>query len=61
MTTSSHRFLRRSILLNGLFAVEGGSMFVLDIVLAAALGLGARSDSLYAAWSLPLTLSLIHI
>lgn len=29
-------------------------MFLLDVVLAAALGLGARSDTLYAAWSLPL-------
>lgn len=29
-------------------------MFVMDIVLAASLGLSARSDSLYAAWSLPL-------
>ena len=31
-------------------------MFVLDVVLAAALGLGAHSDSLYAAWSLPLVI-----
>jgi len=31
-------------------------MFFLDVALAAALGLGARSDSLYAAWSLPLTI-----
>ncbi len=54
MTTSSHRLFRRSILFNGLFAVEGASMFLLDVVLAAALGLGARSDTLYAAWSLPL-------
>lgn len=29
-------------------------MFLLDVVLAASLGLGARSDTLYAAWSLPL-------
>lgn len=29
-------------------------MFLMDVVLAAALGLGARSDTLYAAWSLPL-------
>jgi len=29
-------------------------MFLLDIALAATLGLGARSDILYAAWSLPL-------
>ena len=55
MTTSS-RFLQRSALLNTLFAVEGGSMFFLDVALAAALGVGARSDSLYAAWSLPLTI-----
>lgn len=54
MTTSSHRFLQRSVLLNALFTLEGGSMFLLDIVLAAALGVGARSDTLYAAWSLPL-------
>lgn len=53
---TSSRFLRRSLLLNVLFAVEGGSNFVIDIALAAALGVGARSDSLYAAWSLPLTL-----
>ena len=53
MTTSSRRFLQRSVLLNALFALEGGSMFVLDVILAAALGLGARSDTLYAAWSLP--------
>jgi putative peptidoglycan lipid II flippase len=56
MTTSSRRFLQRSVLLNALFALEGGSMFVLDVILAAALGLGARSDTLYAAWSLPLTI-----
>ncbi len=31
-------------------------MFILDVALAAALGVGARSDSLYAAWSLPLTI-----
>lgn len=31
-------------------------MFLLDVALAAALGLGARSDSLYAAWSLPLVI-----
>lgn len=31
-------------------------MFFLDVALAAALGVGARSDSLYAAWSLPLTI-----
>lgn len=55
MSTSS-RFLQRSALLNILFAVEGGSMFFLDVALAAALGVGARSDSLYAAWSLPLTI-----
>ena len=55
MTTSS-RFLQRSALLNILFAVEGGSMFFLDVALAAALGVGAHSDSLYAAWSLPLTI-----
>jgi putative peptidoglycan lipid II flippase len=55
MTTSS-RFLRRSALLNALFTVEGGSMFLLDVALAATLGLGIRSDSLYAAWGLPLTI-----
>lgn len=55
MTTPS-RFLQRSALLNILFAVEGGSMFFLDVALAATLGVGARSDSLYAAWSLPLTI-----
>ena len=53
---TSSRFLKRSLLLNALFTVEGASNFVLDIVLAAALGVGARSDTLYAAWSLPLTL-----
>lgn len=50
----STRLFQRSALLNGLFAIEAGSMFLLDIALAAALGLGARSDILYAAWSLPL-------
>lgn len=29
-------------------------MFLMDVALAASLGLGVRSDSLYAAWSLPL-------
>lgn len=55
MTTSSP-FLRRSLLLNGLFVIEGGSNFLLDVALAAALGVGIRSDSLYAAWTLPMTL-----
>ena len=54
--SQSTRFLQRSAVLNGLFAIEGASMFVLDVVLAAALGLGAHSDSLYAAWSLPLVI-----
>ena len=31
-------------------------MFALDMALAAALGLGASSDTLYAAWSLPMTI-----
>lgn len=50
----STRLFQRSVLLNVLFVIEAGSMFLLDIVLAAVLGLGARSDILYAAWSLPL-------
>jgi putative peptidoglycan lipid II flippase len=54
--SSSSRLLRRSVFLNGLFVVEGGAMFLLDVALAASLGLGIRSDSLYAAWSLPLTI-----
>ncbi len=54
--TSSSRFLKRSVLLNALFVTEGASNFLLDIALAAALGVGARSDSLYAAWNLPLLL-----
>lgn len=52
----STRFVRRSALLNALFVAEGASMFVLDVALAAALGLGAQSDALYAAWSLPMTI-----
>lgn len=54
--TSSSRFLKRSVLLNGLFVIEGASNFLLDIAMAAALGVGVRSDSLYAAWNLPLLL-----
>lgn len=50
------RFVNRSILLNGLFAVEGASMFIMDMALAATLGLGSQSDILYAAWSLPQTI-----
>lgn len=49
-------FLGRSALLNALFISEGAFNFLLDVVLAASVGLGARSDSLYAAWSLPLTI-----
>jgi len=52
--SQSTRLFQRSAVLNGLFAIEAGSMFLLDIALAATLGLGARSDILYAAWSLPL-------
>lgn len=54
--TATSRFLKRSALLNGLFAIEGGSMFLLDVALAATLGLGAQSDILFAAWSLPQTI-----
>lgn len=54
--TKAPRLLQRSVVLNVLFAVEGGSMFLLDIVLASALGVGIRSDSLYAAWMLPQTI-----
>lgn len=54
--STATRFVRRSVLLNGLFVAEGASMFVLDMALAAALGLGAQSDILYAAWSLPMTI-----
>jgi putative peptidoglycan lipid II flippase len=49
-------FLRRSALLNGLFIAEGMGNFLLDATLASVLGLGARSDILYAAWSLPMTI-----
>lgn len=49
-------FLGRSALLNFLFISEGAFNFLLDAVMAASVGLGARSDSLYAAWSLPLTI-----
>ncbi|MFO7662687.1 MAG: lipid II flippase MurJ [Chloroflexota bacterium] len=49
-------FLRRSALLNGLFISEGLGNFLLDATLAAVLGLGVRSDVLYAAWSLPMTI-----
>lgn len=52
----STRLFQRSVVFNALFALEAGSMFLIDIALAAALGLGARSDILYAAWSLPLTI-----
>jgi putative peptidoglycan lipid II flippase len=31
-------------------------MFILDVTLAAVLGIGVQSDALYAAWSLPLTI-----
>lgn len=55
-TTSTTRFVRHSVLLNGLFLAEGAIMFALDIALAAALGLSAQSDILYAAWSLPVTI-----
>lgn len=55
-SSSTSRFVRRSVLLNGLFLAEGGIMFALDIALAATLGLSARSDILYAAWSLPVTI-----
>ncbi len=48
--------MQRSVLLNGLFLAEGAIMFALDIALAAALGLSAQSDILYAAWSLPVTI-----
>ncbi|WP_374686278.1 hypothetical protein, partial [Promineifilum sp.] len=54
--STATRFVRRSVLLNGLFVAEGAAMFVLDMGLAAALGLGAQSDILYAAWSLPMTI-----
>lgn len=53
---SPSRFVSRSLLLNGLFAFEGASMFILDVTVAATLGLGAQSDILYAAWSLPQTI-----
>ncbi len=46
-------FMGRSATLSGLFALEAGGGFLLDVVLAAAFGLGAHSDALYAAWKLP--------
>lgn len=46
-------FLGRSAFLNVLFAVEAGVSFLLDVILAAALGLSAHSDALYGAWGLP--------
>jgi putative peptidoglycan lipid II flippase len=49
-------FLGRSVSLNALFVSEGVFNFLLDAVLAASVGLGPQSDSLYAAWSLPLTI-----
>jgi putative peptidoglycan lipid II flippase len=55
MTTST-RHLRHSVVLNGLFVAEGGAMFLLDAALAASLGVGLSSDTLYAAWSLPLVI-----
>lgn len=54
--TPAPRFLQRSVLLNLLFIFEGSSLFLLDIVLAATLGLNSYSDILYAAWALPLTI-----
>ncbi|MCL4803459.1 MAG: hypothetical protein KJ046_04115 [Anaerolineae bacterium] len=49
----STRLFHRSFVFNALFGLEAGSMFLIDIALAAALGLGAHSDILYAAWGLP--------
>jgi putative peptidoglycan lipid II flippase len=51
--SSALSFLGRSALLNALFAVEAGVSFLLDVVLAAAFGLSAHTDALYAAWALP--------
>lgn len=48
-----HSFLGRSVLLNGLFAVEAVTSFLLDLVIAAAFGLGIHSDAIYAAWMVP--------
>ncbi len=49
-------FLKRSILLNVLFVLEGVGTFLQDVVVAASVGLSTQSDILYAAWSLPLTM-----
>jgi len=46
-------FLGRSAVLNLLFGTEAVVSFLLDVVIAAAFGLGAQSDALYAAYALP--------
>lgn len=46
-------FLGRSVTLNSLFVLEAGANFFLDLVIAAAFGLGTHSDALYAAWMPP--------
>lgn len=53
---ASNSFLRRSAALNALFVGEGAANFLQDVVIAAAIGLSAQSDILYAAWTLPLTI-----
>ncbi len=55
-TPPSGSFLKRSVLLNALFVVEGVGTFLQDVVVAASIGLSTQSDILYAAWSLPLTI-----
>ncbi|MDH7488795.1 MAG: lipid II flippase MurJ [Anaerolineae bacterium] len=51
--SGSLAFLGRSAVLNVLFATEAVASFLLDVVIAAAFGLGVRSDALYAAYALP--------
>lgn len=46
-------FFGRSVFLNILFVLEGGASFIVDLVIAAVLGLGSQSDGLYAAWAIP--------
>jgi putative peptidoglycan lipid II flippase len=46
-------FFGQSVFLNLLFVLEGIASFAVDLAIAAALGLAAQSDGLYAAWVIP--------
>ncbi len=51
--SGSLAFLGRSATLSLLFGAEAVVSFLLDVVIAAAFGLGIQSDALYAAYALP--------